>query len=418
MSTLEIKTPRVFVPLIGPARYKGAHGGRGSAKSHFFAESLIERIVLNPGTRAVGIREVQASIKESSKRLLEDKIISMGVSSMFEVQERQIKTHGDGLIIFRGMKNETAESIKSLEGYDVAWVEEAQTISQRSLDMLRPTIRKEHSELWFGWNPKTPSDPIDRLLRNNPPPGSAVVESNWRDNPFFPDVLRAEMEYDRGRDTDKYLHIWEGQYEKHSESRVFHNWRVEPFESPADAIFRFGADWGFSVDPTVLVRGYIEGDTLYVDYEAWKVGCEIDETPSLFAGTDEQDPPRWANPNGHDGLEGALKWKIMADSARPETISYMQKRGFKIQGARKGPGSVEEGVNFLKNYDIVVHPRCNHVADELAYYSYKRDPLTDEILPVLEDKKNHTIDALRYMVESVRRHKPVMVGAAPTLYTQ
>ncbi|HOT83714.1 MAG TPA: PBSX family phage terminase large subunit, partial [Candidatus Defluviicoccus seviourii] len=181
--TLTIQTPRWSIPLIAPARYKGAHGGRGSGKSHERAEALIERCVAER-TFAVCIREVQKSLAQSVKKLIEAKIEAMGVGHLFDVQQAVIKTPHGGLIIFQGMQNHTADSIKSLEGYDIAWVEEAQSLSQRSLDLLRPTIRKPGSELWFTWNPSQPTDPIDVLLRGDePPPGAVVVQANYRDNP-------------------------------------------------------------------------------------------------------------------------------------------------------------------------------------------------------------------------------------------
>lgn len=403
---LKIKTPKWAVPLLGDSRYKGAFGGRGSGKSHLFAEMLIEKHVMNPSHRSVCVREYQKSLSQSVKRLLEIKIEQLGVGSYFEVQEAVIKSkRGDGLIIFQGMQNHTADSIKSLEGYDTAWVEEAQSLSQRSLDLLRPTIRKPNSELWFTWNPNQATDPVDLLLRgDNTPPNAVVIEVNFKDNPWFPDVLQAEMEYDRGRDIDKYNHVWLGGYARNSEARVFRNWKVEDFEAPPDAVHRFGADWGFSVDPTVLVRCHIVGRKLYIDHEAYQVGCEIMDTPSLFFTIPESE-----------------KWPIIADSARPETISHMRKNGFpKIMPAVKGKDSLHEGIEFIKTYDIVVHPRCTHTIDELTMYSYKTDPLTGAVTSILEDKKNHVIDALRYACEASRRiaKQTVVEFIEPGYYTQ
>lgn len=211
MTTLKIATPRVFMPLLTPSRYKGAHGGRGSGKSHFFAEMAIERCLMEP-TRVVCIREIQKSIKQSVKLLLDDKIKAMGVQSQFESLETEIRGKNGSLIVFSGMQNHTADSIKSLEGFDIAWVEEAHNLSNTSLTLLRPTIRKEDSELWFSWNPETSDAPVDQLLRGPNAINATIVEANWRDNPFFPDVLKKEMEQDRERDYDKYLHIWEGNY--------------------------------------------------------------------------------------------------------------------------------------------------------------------------------------------------------------
>lgn len=407
MSVLQIETAEVFEPLLRPARYKGAFGGRGSGKSHFFAELLVEQCVLKRGTRVACVREVQKSLKNSVKLLVEDKIKSLGAPG-FEILEAEIRTPGGGVIMFQGMQNHTAESIKSLEGFDIAWVEEAQSLSQRSLDLLRPTIRKPGSEMWFSWNPNKPTDPVDVLLRGDSPPADAVVvEANWSDNPWLPDELRADLEDDRKRDPDKFLHVWGGHYSLNSEARVFRNWKVEEFDTPNEAVLRFGADWGFAHDPTALVRCFIEGRRLYVDREAVEVGCEIDETPYLFSG--DRKPSEWPkdeafnNRKKRPGIAGAEKWMIRADSARPETVSYMRRHGYRITPAIKGQGSVEDGVQFLKSFDIIVHPRCTTVANELTLYSYKRDPQTEEILPVLEDKDNHTIDALRYALEELRR---------------
>lgn len=389
MTTLRIETPEWALPLLQPARYKAAFGGRGSGKSHTFAELMIEAHIMDQTSRSVCVREVQKSLAQSVKRLLELKIEQMNAGAYFEVQEAVIKSkHGDGMIIFQGMQNHTADSIKSLEGYDRAWVEEAQSLSQRSLDLLRPTIRKPGSELWFTWNPSQATDPVDALLRGEkPPPDAIVLEVNFDGNPWFPDVLRQEMEYDRGRDPDKYAHVWKGGYIQNSTARVFRNWRVEEFDAPADAIHRLGADWGFANDPTVLVRCHIIGRTLYIDHEAYMVGCEITNTPDLFMQVPE-----------------AEKWPLVADSSRPETISHMRRHGFpKIMAAVKGKDSVNEGIEWLKSYDIVVHPRCTHTIDELTFYSYKTDPLTGKILPVLQDLNNHVIDALRYACEGVRR---------------
>jgi phage terminase large subunit len=392
MSDLVIETPRAFLPLLKPARYKGAHGGRGSGKSNFFAELWLEESV-SEKLDFVCIRETLKSLEFSVKKLLESKIQTYNAGYYFDVQDRRILTRHGGVTIFEGMQNHTADSIKSLEGFDRSWFAEAQKASEKSLTLLRPTIRKPGSQLWFDWNPDSPTDPIDMLLRGEElPPDAAVIEANYMDNPWLPDELRAEMEFDKRRDPDKYAHVWLGKYRQNSEARVFSNWSVEEFERPAGTIHRLGADWGFSVDPSVLIRCDIEGNRLYVDYEAYMVGCEIVNLPELFMSVPD-----------------AEKWPITADSARPETISHMQKNGFpKIRPAIKGAKSLEEGVEFLKSFDIVVHPRCKHLIDELTLYKYKEDPLTGAILPILEDKDNHVIDALRYACEGARR-----AGKAP-----
>ena len=391
MTSLTIETAEVFEPLLYPARYKGAHGGRASGKSHFFGDLWLDENI-RMKLDCVCLREIQKSLEFSVKKLLEQKIETYNAGAYFEVQDARILTQSGGVTIFQGMQNHTAESIKSLEAFDRAWFTEAQRATQKSLDLLRPTLRKETSELWFDWNPNDPTDPIDVLLRGDrPPPGAIVVEANYLQNPWLPKVMETEIEYDRSRDPDKFSHIWMGEYQSSSEARIFKNWKIEEFERPEGTIYRLGADWGYSIDPSVLVRASIEGNRLYVDHEAYLIGCEIVNLPDLF-----------------DRVPESRKWFIRADSARPETISYMQKNGYpKMQSAQKGKGSIEEGIAFLQSFDIVVHPRCVHLIDELKTYSYKRDSLTDEILPLIEDKNNHVIDALRYACEGVRKAKPI-----------
>lgn len=214
MSGLQIDTAEVFEPLLEPSRYKGAYGGRGSGKSHVFAENLIERSC-DRGVLSVCIREVQKSLKQSAKRLIENKLDGMGLgeSQGFKVFNEIIQTPGDGAILFQGMQDHTAESIKSLEGFSIAWVEEAQTLSSVSMDLLRPTIRADDSEIWFSWNPRRKNDPVDMLLRQGEPPtDSIVVKANWSDNPWFPKVLEQERLDCLENNPDKYDHIWEGDY--------------------------------------------------------------------------------------------------------------------------------------------------------------------------------------------------------------
>lgn len=286
-AALTLDTPRVFLPLLERSRYKGAWGGRGSGKSHFFAELLVEYALSKQNFRAVCVREVQKSLKESVKRLVEDKIRAMGVAEHFNILNDQIGTPGGGVILFQGMQDHTAESIKSLEGMDVAWVEEAQTLSARSLEMLRPTIRSAGSELWFSWNPRSAQDPVDQMLRGlEPPKGAIVVKANWSDNPFFPAELADEREDDYRKKPGRYLHIWEGAYEPMAvgaiwDRNVLHSCRVT--EAPTLKRIVVAIDPATSSEPGsdehgIIVAGVGEDQRGYVLEDATLKG-----TPQAWA---------------------------------------------------------------------------------------------------------------------------------------
>jgi phage terminase large subunit len=239
----------VFQSLLEPARYKGAFGGRGSGKSHFFAEALVEDSLQHKGLLSVCIREVQKSLADSAKRLIEAKLLQhdLGVADGFRVFRDKIQTPGDGVIAFQGMQDHTAESIKSLEGFSRSWVEEAQGLSKRSLMLLRPTIRTPGSQLWFSWNPRRKLDPVDLMLRGNAAPSSAaIVRANWSDNPWFPAELEQERQDCLRVDPDQYSHIWEGDYVQVVDGAYYAAGLTE-----AKAEGRIGA---VSADPLMTVR--------------------------------------------------------------------------------------------------------------------------------------------------------------------
>lgn len=386
-------TPRVFEPLLYPSRYKGAYGGRGSGKSHHFAEKVIQAALTSP-KRIVCIREVQKSIKESVKRLLEDKIKALEVGSYFQVLDREIRGINGSLIIFQGMQDHTAESIKSLEGYDIAWVEEAQSLSARSLRLLRPTIRKQSSELWFTWNPMSADDPIDAFLRgDNVPPDSKVVQANWSDNPWFPSELERERIFDLKYNSGTYDHVWEGAYLVNSDSQIFAGkYRIDDFEvlDTWDGPYQ-GGDLGFSQDPTAAIRCYIANDVLYVSHEAYKTKLELDDTATFLKGR----------------IPDFDRYTTRWDNSRPESISYFKRHGLpRSEPVKKWTGSIEDGIQFLRSFrEIVIHTRCNELAREFRLYSYKVDPRTGDITTKIIDAYNHGIDALRYALVPMMKGK-------------
>lgn len=257
MRTLEIETAAVYEPLLAPAPYKGAWGGRGSGKSHFFGGKLIEDSLAEPGDfgaglRSVCIREVQKDLAQSSKALIEAKLRDFGLGERdgFKVFRDVIETPGDGLMIFKGMNDYTAESVKSLEGFKRAWWEEAQTATAHSLGLLRPTImRLDGAELWFSWNARRKTDPVDYMFRGpEKPTGAVVVNANWRDNPFRNAQLDQERLDCLRMQPEQYDHIWEGGYITLAEGAYF----AKPL-SEAKTQGRIGRVAG---DPLMTLRAY------------------------------------------------------------------------------------------------------------------------------------------------------------------
>lgn len=380
---MELDFPRAYEELFKPHRYKVYYGGRGSGKSWAAARALLVLGMQSPLTMLCA-REIQNSISDSVHRLLREQIDMMGLNGFYRVTQNSIYGRNGTEFIFKGLRLNFRE-IKSTEGVNIAWIEEAQAVSEDSWEVLVPTIREPNSEIWVTFNPLDESDPTYQRFIVAPSGNAYVRRVNYDENPHFPDVLRQEMEWLKERDYQSYLHIWEGEVRKISNALVFGGrFKVEPFDTPNNARFYHGADWGFANDPTCLIRCFIDGRKLYIDQEVWGVGVEIDNTPALF-----------------DGIDTARRWPIKADCARPETISYMRRHGFNITAAKKWQGSVEDGIEFLKTFDIIVHPRCTHMIDELNHYSYKVDKLTGDILPVIVDAWNHEIDSLRYSLDGL-----------------
>lgn len=389
MSNLKIKTPRWALPLLEPARFKVVYSGRGLGKSYFFAGLLIEEHIQNPDQRSLCIRAVQNAISQSVKQLIEELIDVYGVADHFDIQATEIKNKkGKGVMMFKGLQQYNSSNIKSFQGVDRAWIEEAVDISQKAWDDLEPTIRKKDSQIWVSYNPLYETDPIDKIFRgDNPPDDAIIVTANIFDNPWASEANMKSMEHARKHDIDRFQHVWMGGYLKNSDKRIYKNFSVQEFDTPAEAEFYYGCDLGFSVDPTVLVRCFIEGRKLFIDYEAREIGCDTVDLPNLFL----QVPMSELFP-------------ITIDSSRPETISHLKKNGFRrARGSVKGAHSVIEGIEYLRSFEIIVHPRCKGMIDDLTHYSYKVDSKTDEITPYIDHKNSDGCDALRYAVEKVRR---------------
>ena len=416
---MKLKAPDAFHELFQrrDLRTQIWHGGRGGGKSYAIALYLVLRATEEP-MRVLACREIQKSIDKSSKQLIENTIrklnLSVAQGGPWDLKRGKTENKKNGSdFIYEGLRT-NIDSIRSIEGIKVAWPEEAANVSPESWRVLGPTVRLEGSQIVASLNRKLTTDHLDReYIQRKPselPPRTIVRKVNWRDNPWFPQVLREEMEWMKQRDYDRYLHVWEGEPMRRSDTAVFKRLFIEDIDDqiPENLMPVFGADWGMT-NPTCLVKMYIwpEHRIIYVARTAYKIGATVDETPALFAGDAPRDHNgnlRWENRHAHPGIKGAYSFPIRADSNWPGYIRFLRDRGFNITKALKGPRSVEEGVDFLLTYDIYIHPDCEEAIYEFQTYSYKTDKDNEDIvLSELEDKDNHVIDAARYAAEEYRR---------------
>lgn len=378
-TNINLKVANVYKPLWKNAKRRNyIYGGRGSGKSHDVAEYCLFRAYQSK-IKVLCTRELQNSIADSVYSLLKNKITDMKLDFFFTVYKDRIVGNNGSEFIFKGIHNNVSE-IKSMENISIAWLEESQSLSRESIDVIVPTIRAPGSILIFTFNPYKDNDPIYVEMKNATE-DDLVIKANYSDNPWFPEELRLEMERDKKNDYQKYLWVWEGECLGLSDAQIFRGkYVVENFETPKNADFHFGADWGFANDPTTLVRSFIVGNDLYIDMCAGKVGCDLEDTPSLF-----------------NEVQGSSIYPIYADSARPETISFMRSKHYNVIAAEKWNGSVEDGIQYLRSFSCIhIHERCKAVAEEFDLYQYKVDRQTGEVLRVPIDKFNHYIDAIRY----------------------
>lgn len=378
-TNINLKVANVYKPLWKNAKRRNyIYGGRGSGKSHDVAEYCLFRAYQSK-IKVLCTRELQNSIADSVYSLLKNKITDMHLDFFFTVYKDRIVGNNGSEFIFKGIHNNVSE-IKSMENISIAWLEESQSLSRESIDVIVPTIRAPGSILIFTFNPYKDNDPIYVEMKNATE-DDLVIKANYSDNPWFPEELRLEMERDKKNDYQKYLWVWEGECLGLSDAQIFRGkYVVENFETPKNADFHFGADWGFANDPTTLVRSFIVGNDLYIDMCAGKVGCDLEDTPSLF-----------------NEVQGSSIYPIYADSARPETISFMRSKHYNVIAAEKWNGSVEDGIQYLRSFSCIhIHERCKAVAEEFDLYQYKVDRQTGEVLRVPVDKFNHYIDAIRY----------------------
>jgi len=399
-------TAAVFEPLLHPARYKGAWGGRGSGKSHFFADLMVEAALMQPGFRGVCVREVQKDLNQSAKRLIEDKIAAHGVGHLFDCQKAVTVTPGGGIIIYQGMQDHTADSVKSLEGFDVAWVEEAQTLSVRSLSLLRPTIRKPGSELWFSWNPRRKQDAVDSMLRGGElPTGAAVVRANWSDNPWFPPELEQERQDGLRMSPDQYEHVWEGGYEAVTEGAYY----AKPL-TEAKAQGRIG---DVAIDPLMAIRAYwdIGGTGAKADATSIWVVQFVGARINLLAYYEAQGQPlathvNWLRASGYE----AARCYLPHDGASNEKVfdtSYqgaLEAAGFTVDVVpNQGKGAALQRVEAGRRWFPRMHFNATNCAgglEALGAYHERRDDVRGIGLGPNHDWSSHGADAFGLMAST------------------
>ncbi|EKY3883025.1 phage terminase large subunit [Enterobacter hormaechei] len=403
---VQLPIPAKLAPLFTAEnkRYRCSHGGRGSAKTRTFALMTAVKAyqAMMNGENGVVLcaREFMNSLEESSMQEVKQAILSVPwLASNFDIGEKYIRTIDKSVnYVFCGLRH-NLDSIKSKARILLCWVDEAESVSEIAWQKLSPTVREEGSEIWVTWNPERDGSATDKRFRKEAGDDCITVEMNYTDNPWFPDVLEGERLNDQRRlDPATYAWVWEGAYLENSDKQVLAGkYRIAEFSGQlwkeAERLF-FGADFGFAKDPNTLVRSFILHNRLYIEYEAYGQQTELDHMPELY-----------------DTIPGSRDWPIKADSARPETISYLKRQGFNISAAEKWQGSVEDGIAHLRGFDeIIIHPRCKNVAREARMWSYKTDRITGEVLPKLADGYEHCWDGIRYSLDGHIKRKGQMAG--------
>jgi phage terminase large subunit len=401
MSTLQIELPPKLIPLFaverGGLRYRGSHGGRGSGKSFTFAKMAAVFGAIEP-LRILCTREYMNSIRESFHAEVKNAIESCRwLSSVYDVGEHFVRgragTSATGTeFIFKGLRHNIA-SVKSMAQIDICIVEEAEDIPMSSWIDLEPTIRAPKSEIWVIWNPKSAESAVHQLLIANTPPRAMIVEMNYRDNPWFPAELEEQRQHAQNTmNPDLYAHVWEGACLERSESQIFSDkYTIAEFQPTREWGQPFcGLDFGFAQDPTAAVKCWVYDRRLYIEHEAGKVRLELDATAEYVGSR----------------IPEFRHNEVQADSARPESINYLQRHGLpKIVGVDKWKGSVEDGIVFMQSFDgIVIHPRCVETAKEFRLYSYMVDK-AGRVTNDIADAYNHYIDAIRYALSRMIKRK-------------
>lgn len=400
--------PKITRNFAKPARTRVFKGGRGSGKTRGLALRSALRIyqLSEMGVEGVFLasREHLNSLDESSMEEIKAQIRSQQwLADYFDIGEKYIRTKNRRIsYAFAGLRH-NLDSIKSKARIIGNWTDEAENVSEVAWRKLIPTLRDEgqgwYVENWVSYNPESPDSATNKRYIDQASDDCIVTDVNWSDNPWFPDVLNRQRLEDQRLRPETYDHVWEGAFLTLTDAQIFAGkYVVEEFEPEPhwDGPYQ-GGDFGFSQDPTAVVRCWIGDGRLYVEYEAGKTALELDEYTDFIG----KRIPEFA--------DFAARW----DSARPEGISYIKRHGLpRSEAVDKWKGSVEDGVTFMRNFEkIVVHPRCQQVAREFRLYSYKVDRLSGDVLPTIVDANNHYMDAIRYALgPMIQNHRKLIVS--------
>ena len=399
-----IQFPECVKFLSKPARYKVLYGGRGGSKSHSIAKTLLIEGLKQP-ERILCAREIQSSISDSVLKLLEDQVSLLGLNSFYEVQRNAIYGKNGTQFIFAGLRHNLA-SIKSMEGCTKVWVEEAQTVSKQSWDVLIPTIRREGSEIWVSFNPELDTDETYKRFVLNPPSDAIVRKINWDDNPWFPEVLRLEMEELKVRDYDAYLNVWEGHCKQTIDGAVYAKelqnateqgriCRVPP--APGKPIDTYW-DLGKRDHTSIWFAQLLQGEYRIIDFyqnrgeDLTHYLRHLQNKPYLYG---MHYLPHDAN---HDRL-GSVTIKKQVDSVYPGKVKIVERISFISAGIE-----ATRSIFPLCYFD---EEKCADGLQALRRYKYDVDPTTGGYSKQpLHDENSDAADSFRQIGQSISSQKP------------
>lgn len=414
---IEVKlAPKLEHVFNGPARYREAHGGRGSSKSWGFADMFVINMLQSPKEPFLAARELQNSIKDSVHKLLSDRVHALGLQWYFDIGESYFRCQNGSYVIFKGLRT-NANEIKSLEGVKIAWVEEAQKVSQRSLDLLIPTIRAPGSEIWFTWNPDDEEDAVSQMfLENDPPPNTRGVEINWDDNPWFPQELEAERQHLLATDPDRYEHVWGGKYQKFAGGSIYGK-LVEQMKAdgrvtkvpynPAFPVFTIW-DLGFSDTLTIIFCQIVGKEPRVIDYYENNLEAISHYVSHVLSKPYNYDVHVLPHDAGHKSLRTGTTLKQQVEDLGLKKVEVLP------------VDAVAPGIELMRSLLPqlwVDEDKCKLLVKAWLKYQYEYDEERGIFKKTpRHDWSSHASDAGRYMATYLATRKSPIVKPATSVY--